>query len=370
MTPRVLIAPDKFKGSLTAKEVSAALAEGLASVDVPSAVLPLADGGDGSVDAAVAAGHRPREVTVAGADGAPVLARVAESESTVVVEVANTCGLSTLPGGRLEPLDASSVGFGHAIRHALGYRRARVVLALGGSASTDGGIGMLTALGFVFHDAAGKCISPVGRDLHRIASVDVSRLVPLSGVDLVIAGDVTNPLLGADGAAAVYGPQKGADAATIGRLERGLQNLVEVLTHGGHPHAGELARRPGAGAAGGLGFAALLLGARMVSGASYFLDLLKFDAAVADADLVVTGEGCLDEQSFQGKLVSAVIGRANRTPVVAVAGGCTISRESASSNGLSDVHTLGNYTTENTAGDPDLSYRVLTEIGEAIGRAS
>jgi glycerate 2-kinase len=365
-----LVAPDKFKGSLDASAVAGALAAGLQSAGVATHTLPLADGGDGSVDAAVDAGYRSRAVTVAGATGHPRTALIALSGSTAVVEVANSCGLATLPGNRLSPLDASSVGFGQAIRHALDLHPRQVVLALGGSASTDGGVGMLSALGFVFRDGRGDRVRPGGRALAQIASVDASHVLGLDAVRLVIAGDVVNPLLGGRGAATVYGPQKGADPAMVGHLEDGLRHLVDVLAHHGYPQAPRLAESPGAGAAGGIGFAAMLLGAHMTSGADFFLDLLGFDDHCAAVDFVVTGEGSIDEQSVAGKLLPALIRRCRDKPVIAVGGRSTLHRSEREGVGLAAVYTLADRTAENTKDDPELSRVLLTGIGREIGIAA
>ncbi|BCI85239.1 hypothetical protein NIIDMKKI_04450 [Mycobacterium kansasii] len=177
---RALIAPDKFKGSLSATEVADNLAHGLAATGVHTVTLPLADGGDGSVAAAVAAGMRPHPWPVADALGRPHTATIAVDAETAVVEVANTCGLATLPRDVLAPMTASSYGFGEAIRHAVGLGVRRIVLALGGSASTDGGAGLLAALGYTFHDSGGQPITPEAHALNRIRRVDVSGAVDLS----------------------------------------------------------------------------------------------------------------------------------------------------------------------------------------------
>jgi glycerate 2-kinase len=367
VTPTVLVAPDKFKGSLTATEVAAAVSEGLAASGVSSVQLPLADGGDGSVDAAIAAGFVARHVTVADASGAPRSTMIAESDDTVLVEVANTCGLSTLPDGRLLPLDASSLGFGQAVRRALDARPARIVLALGGSASTDGGTGLLGALGYVFRDASGRAVRPCGRDLARIAAVDASDAVSLRDVDLHIASDVTNPLLGGTGAAAVFGPQKGADAVTIRGLDDGLSHLVDVLVGQGFADAASVAAAPGAGAAGGLGFAAMLLGAQMSSGADYFLDLLGFEAAAEDCGLVVTGEGRIDDQTRDGKLVSAVVSRSGGRPVVVVAGASTLTDVDRVDAGIEAIYAVSDHADSDTSQDPELTRRILVTIGARIG---
>ncbi|AII06265.1 glycerate kinase [Rhodococcus opacus] len=364
---RVLVAPDKFKGSLTAAQVAEHLSAGLAAAGLDSRRLPLADGGDGSVDAAVAVGFTPHPITVAGATGTPQRGRIAVAGTTAVVEVANTCGLATLPGGRRVPLDAASLGMGQAIGHALRHHPTRLVLALGGSASTDGGMGMLASLGFIFYDAHGRQLRACGRTLPDVHSVDASRAVNLSGVEIVVAGDVTNPLTGPTGAAAVYGPQKGATEADVQFLDTGLNTLIDALTRSGYPEARRVANSPGAGSAGGIGFAAMLLGARMVSGADYFLDLLDFDGYLAGMDLVVTGEGSIDDQTEHGKLLTILARRAHPVPVVAVAGRNTLPRSHWAAAGFDFIYALGDYTDRDTAADPDLTAELLARIGHDIG---
>src|SRR6476469_3040102 len=199
---RVLIAPDKFKGSLTAAQVADHLANGLTEAGAHSRTLPLADGGDGSVAAALANGFHPLTVLVHGATGQKHDSVVAYNDDTAIVEVANTCGLATLPGGVRAPMTASSYGFGEAIRAATTLGRGRLVLALGGSASTDGGIGMLAALGHRFLDRTCQLLDPSAENLNLIHRVDSSHAVDVGGIDLIVAGDVTSPLLGQTGAAA------------------------------------------------------------------------------------------------------------------------------------------------------------------------
>ncbi|MBF6348213.1 MULTISPECIES: glycerate kinase [Nocardia] len=367
---KVLIAPDKFKGSLSASEVADRLAEGLAAAGVDSHRMPLADGGDGSVDAAIAAGFTPRPVTVAGAAGTPAYGRIAAGHGTAVIEVAGTCGLTTLPNGRKLPLDASSLGMGQAISQALRYRPRRLVLALGGSASTDGGMGLLAALGYTFADANGVRLRGCGRSLGRVHTIDSSRAARLTGVEIVVAGDVTNPLLGPNGAAAVYGPQKGATGEEVRFLDAGLNNLVQAFARSGYPDARAAAEAAGAGSAGGMGFAALMLGAEIVSGAGYFLDLLDFDRHLPGCDLVVTGEGSIDEQTVNGKLPTVVARRSYPVPVVAVAGRSTLRPDRWGAAGFTDMHTLGDHTDRDTTDDPGLTRRLLTRIGRQIGCAA
>ena len=368
---RALIAPDKFKGSLTAGEVADALAAGLRSAagygSVHCELLPLADGGDGSVDAAVAAGFTRRSYTVAGPTGQHVSASIAFDGVTAVVEVANTCGLGLLPGGTLEPLNASSRGFGEAILFALSLKPARIVMALGGSASTDGGMGMLTALGCSFLDADGRQLYGSGRALAQIHAIRRTVLPELADTELIVASDVHNPLLGTHGAPAVFGPQKGAGPEEIATLNRGLEHFVAALAAAGFPDAAALAEREGAGSAGGLGYACLLLGATQVSGADYFLDLLDFNTRKDSCDVVITGEGSLDEQTLAGKLPAAVARRSGSRQIIAVAGRSLLPRDRWAEMDLARVYTLAEYTDQDSANDPELSAALLRQIGKDIG---
>lgn len=371
---RVLIAPDKFKGSLTAAEVATAIGQGLDAAGVASTALPLADGGDGSVSAALAAGFTARPVTVTGADGRPVHTEVAVRGSTAVVEVANTCGLATLPRGVLAPMTSSSFGFGQAVGAALQHGARRIVLALGGSASTDGGAGMLAALGVSFLDGTGRDVDPAGETLARIARVDARGLVDLSGVELVLAADVTNPLLGAEGASAVFAPQKGASPAQLRELEAGLDHFAGVLGPRIEDVSDErawdgLADEPGAGAAGGIGFACRWLGARAVPGADYFLDLLGFDDAVASCDAVITGEGRMDAQTLGGKLPAVVAARSAPRPVYAVVGQSQLSNTEQRRLGIQEVHALTELSDTDSSRDPALSRRLAALASEAIAHS-
>ena len=374
---RALIAPDKFKGSLTAGEVADALAAGLRSAagstgragTVHCELLPLADGGDGSVDAAVASGFTRRSYTVAGPTGQPVQASIAFDGATAVVEVANTCGLGLLPGGQLDPLGASSRGFGEAVLFALSLKPARIVLALGGSASTDGGMGMLTALGLQLprrrRPAALRQRRGAGADPHHRAG---PALPELAGTELIVASDVHNPLLGAQGAPAVFGPQKGAGPQD----DRGPRQGPGAFRRQADGRQDSPTRRgwlqhEGAGSAGGLGYACLLLGAKQVSGADYFLDLLDFNARKDSCDVVITGEGSIDEQTLAGKLPAAVARRSGSRPIIAVAGRSLLPQERWSEMDLTRVYTLAEYTDQDSSKDPELSAALLRRIGKDIG---
>jgi glycerate kinase len=358
---KILVAPDKFKGSLTAAEVADSVATGLEQVPgIRCDKLPLADGGDGSVAAAVAAGYRLVPIDTVGPTGEPVHAAVAFDGYTAVVEVANTCGLSLLPDRRLEPLTSSSYGFGQAITAALALRPTTVVLALGGSASTDAGMGMLTALGAVFTDRHGRQLTGNGDQLGSVAAADLRRLGPLQDLEWVVASDVEASLHGGAGAAQVFGPQKGASPTTVHQLDQGLRHFADLLG----PWAEKLAGQPGAGAAGGLGFAGLVLGGRIVSGAHHFLDLLHFNDHVADADVVITGEGRIDDQTLQGKLPFVVAQRSAPRPVHVVVGRNDLAATTESA--FAAIHQLSDYTTADTRSDPESSASVLSTIGRAI----
>lgn len=374
-TVRTLIAPDKFKGSLTASEVAHALATGLrAAGDAPGTagaihceLLPLADGGDGSVDAAVASGFTRRSCTVAGPTGQPVQASIAFDGTTAVVEVANTCGLGLLPDGKLEALNSSSRGFGEAVLFALILNPARIVMALGGSASTDGGMGMLTALGYSFHDAEGRQLYGSGRALGQIQSVHRTGLPALQDTEFVVASDVHNPLRGDNGAPAIFAPQKGATTKEVAFLDDSLGHFLTKMAEAGFPDAESLAAHEGAGSAGGIGYACLLLGAKQVSGADYFLDLLDFNTRKDSCDVVITGEGSIDEQTLAGKLPAAVARRSGARPIIAVAGRSLIPKERWPEMALTRIYTLAEYTDLDSSKDPYLSATLLQQIGKEIG---
>ena len=366
----MVIAPDKFKGSLAAPDVAAHLARGLAAAvpGIRTDEIPIADGGDGTVDAAVAAGYRRVERRVSGPTGEPVTAAFAISSpgDVAVVEAAQACGLSRLPGGQLRPLTATSYGVGELIAAALDAGAWHIVLGLGGSATTDGGAGLIAALGARLLDAAGQPVPPGGAALGGLRMLDLSGLRDLSRVDVLLASDVDNPLLGPDGAATVYGPQKGASAADIPVLESGLARWADMaeaaLDRGFRAQAGTGAAGDGqqagaelpagrfhdwagAGAAGGLGFAALaFLGARVRPGIEVVLELVSFSERVAGASLVITGEGSLDAQTLRGKAPAGVASAARAaspgTPVVAVAGSCSLDEESLAGAGLSAAYAL------------------------------
>jgi glycerate kinase len=395
-SPRVIVAPDKFKGSLGAGDVARRVATGVRAAR-PGAVVeefPVADGGDGTVDAVVAAGFARRRVRVTGPLGAPVQADFAVRGDTAVVELAEASGLRCLPPGTLDALRCGTRGTGEVIAAALDAGARRIVLGVGGSASTDGGTGLLAALGARFLDARGAELPPGGGALTRLARADLSGLDPrVAQTEFILAADVDNPLLGPHGAAAVYGPQKGASPADVALLEAGLARLAAVLgasAVAARPGAGAGAgvaggaglaaqagagagagggagfvAQAGAGAAGGTGFAALaVLGARLRGGIGYLLDLTGFTAALTGADLVITGEGALDAQTLHGKAPAGVAtaARAAGVRVAAVCGRLLLDEPALATLGVERAYAL-------TALEPDPAL-CIAEAGPLLERVA
>ncbi|MFI1383372.1 glycerate kinase [Embleya sp. NPDC020886] len=321
---RIVIAPDAFKGTVAADVASAALAEGWLRVRPDDDVvrLPLADGGEGTLDAvarAVPAAVRMPVPGAPGPDGRPVdSAWLRLPDGVGVVELAAVSGLPLMAAP--DPLGAHTAGLGVVVGAALRAGVSALVIAVGGSASTDGGTGALAALGARFRDLDGRELPYGGGALARLATIDATRLAapPPGGVQILT--DVTNPLLGPTGAAAVFGPQKGASAEDVAGLDAGLARLAALLA--GDPAA------PGAGAAGGTayGFAAAW-NASIVPGAVRVAELAGLPAALAGADLVITGEGCFDATSLHGKVVGTVLDLAHHgagVPVALVAGSVAV----------------------------------------------
>lgn len=322
---KILVAPDKFKGSLTALAAGEAMRRGLLRV-WPSAVIevvPVADGGDGTAEAILSAvGGRRVERSVRGPDGRSVSAWFAllADGVTAVVELATASGLALVPGGTNNPLTASTFGTGELIGAAVDQGARRILLAIGGSATNDAGAGALSALGARFLDASGRALSPGGSALAELSQVDVDLLQRLSGVTIDIACDVDNPFVGPLGASAIYGPQKGASPEDVRALDAALTRFADVV----EAQTGCRFRDvPGAGAAGGVGGGFLALaGARLVPGAALVLDIIGFEERLESVSLVVTGEGRLDRQTLAGKAPFAVAQAARQRgiPVGAVAG--------------------------------------------------
>ncbi|QKW36537.1 glycerate kinase [Actinomadura sp. NAK00032] len=336
---RIVVAPDSFKGSLSAAEVCAAVAAGArrAVPDAEVAAVPMADGGEGTLDCFLAArGGDAVEVAATDPLGRPVKARYALSGDgrSAVVELAAASGLPLVEDVPPDPLNAATGGTGELIADAVRRGAREVLVCVGGSASTDGGTGLLRALGVRFLDAAGAELPPGGAALARLAAIDDSGLPDaVRATRFQVACDVTNPLVGPAGAAAVFGPQKGASAAQVAELDAALTVFADVLAARGGPRVHDL---PGAGAAGGTcGGLAGVLGAEPAAGAALVAAAVGLPAALAGADLVITGEGRVDGQSAGGKVVSAVaaLARESGVPCLALAGGVA--------GPLDELHALG-----------------------------
>ncbi|ONI84481.1 glycerate kinase [Actinosynnema sp. ALI-1.44] len=329
----ILIAPDKFKGSLTAAQVADHLAAVLGRDR--SVILPVADGGDGTLDAAVSAGFRRVPVMAADPIGRVVESAYAERDEVAVVEMADISGLNRID--ELAPRTATSYGTGQVIAAALGAGHKKIIIGLGGSACTDGGAGLVEALGGKLHGVTERG----GTALRTLTDVDLTTLHPgLKDTEILVASDVDNPLLGPRGAAAIFGPQKGANAQDVEDLEAGLatwHTAVRAAT------GVDVADSPGAGAAGGVGYATLsVLNGQFRPGIDLVLDLIGFDSLLAGAELVITGEGSLDEQTLSGKAPAGVAARAVRAgiPVVAVAGRCLLTPAQVSAAGFEAAYAL------------------------------
>lgn len=366
---RVVLAPDKFKGSLSAAQVAAALSEGMhrAGLDVCTSFVPVADGGDGSLAVALASGYRTVAVDAAGPLGEPVAVPIAVRGEAAVIELASICGLQQLPGGHREPELSSTLGLGLAMRAALDAGYARLTVGLGGSSSTDGGAGMLCGLGARILDADGRPLPPRPTDMVRAAAVDLSGLHSrVRSADIAFAVDVQAPLLGDGGAAAVFGRQKGADDAAVERLEHTMRRWAEILGAVAPQADADL---PGVGAAGGVAFAGVALGATLSGGADTFLDLVGFGEALEGADLVVTGEGRLDEQTLMGKAPAVIADRCAAAGIscAAVVGSraSTVADDVLHARGFTSVYELIEEESD-VATSPAASRTALKSVGTRL----
>ena len=322
---KYVVIPDSFKGCLSSGEICDIIAREIRRRDPEARVcaLPVADGGEGTVDAFLGAlGGEKVAVPCRDPYGRPLTAHYGlfPDGKTAVIEMAAAAGLP-LVGEDRRVADTTTYGVGQLIAHALKRGAERILLGLGGSATNDGGCGAAAALGVEFLDAEGKAFVPVGGTLRRIAHIRVDGLLPaLRQAEVIAMCDIDNPLCGESGAAAVFAPQKGADAATVRMLDEGLAHLAAVIEK---DLGRSLLTLPGGGAAGGFGAGSVaFLGARLQMGIEAVLDLTDFDRLAADAYLVITGEGRLDSQSLRGKVVVGVARRARAlgVPVVALVG--------------------------------------------------
>lgn len=370
---RVVIAADKFKGSLTAREVGTSLRTGLLAEvpDLDVVLVPMADGGEGTLEAAASAGYEVREATVTGPLGEPVTAEYVMRGDQAVIELARASGLALVPDDGRDALRATSRGTGELILAALDAGARVVMLAIGGSACTDGGAGMLAALGARLLDADGAKVPDGGGALGRVATVDLAGLDPrVAETRFVLASDVDNVLLGPVGSVAVFAAQKGATAAEAARLELGLTVFARALSQAvddERPHA----MLPGAGAAGGVGFGALAaLGADRWPGVEVVSAITRLRAHLAGSDFVITGEGSLDEQSLGGKTPVGVarIAAALEVPAIAVCGRTSLSDEALAAAGFAAAYAVADRAFSPATSMRDAG-RILERIGAEIARA-
>lgn len=301
---KILLCPDKFKGSLTADEVCESMERGIHRCDSSIEVvkLPLADGGEGTLDVLETSLSLNRvSATVKDPLLRPVSTYYLQNKTQAFIEMASASGLELLKAGERNPLITSTYGTGELIKHALESDVEEIYLLIGGSATNDGGTGMAEALGYRFETMTGHKVSPGGQGLLRITKVDRSETYSrINGVRFTVLSDVRNVLLGPEGASHVYGPQKGADSESVKLLDTGLAALSALLNNG-------FEEVPGAGAAGGLGYGAMsFLNARILPGIEVIMDIVNFREQLEGADLVLTGEGKLDAQTMAGKVISGV----------------------------------------------------------------
>lgn len=373
---RIVIAPDKFKGSLSGAEVIECLRAGLnkaaqeteANFDITA--VPVADGGEGTLDAAIDANFTAETLKVTGPTGEPVDAKYGIRGKDAVIEMATASGLKLLAAGVLNPLGATSRGTGELISAALDRGCRRITLAVGGSASTDGGAGMISALGVRLLDADENEIAPGGGGLAYLERIDASELDErIKQTEFILASDVENVLLGLSGAAAVFGPQKGASPEDISLLENGLKRLVACLGQALGETAAAAANLPGSGAAGGVGYGALaVLQATRRSGTDVVFELTHLHEALDGADLVITGEGSLDEQSLAGKTPIGVAraAAARNIPVVAVCGQNSVDQAVLQRAHIQYVYELSQIA-QSTQDSMHKAAELLEQIGHSIG---
>ena len=362
----ILIAPDSFKGSLAAKEAAQIMAASVKDVFPEATVklLPMADGGEGTVQALVDyKGGKMMEMEVEGPLGDPVKAHygVLADKKTAVIEMASASGLTLIEQNRRDPLRTSTYGTGQLIKKALEDGCEKIFVGIGGSATNDGGAGMAEALGVRFLDEAGNQVPKGGGALSRISKIDHTGLaLELSEVEIIVLCDVDNPLTGKEGASYMYGPQKGADSATVKELDKNLLHFGQMIRKWCKVDVDAL---PGAGAAGGLGAGLIAFAkGRLVPGVECMLEMVEFEKHLIFSDLVITGEGRLDRQTARGKVIAG-IGKAakkHQVPVVAFAG--EIVKDGFEDYGLEAVFSI--------ACGPIKRERLMAEAGNYLKSAS
>ncbi len=374
MSLRILIASDKFKGSLASPVVCEIIEKGLLFVHPGLQItrLPLADGGDGLLDMILHYRHaRTRLAEVSDPLSRPVSARwlLAEDGKTAYIEMAAASGLDLLDPAEYDCMRASTYGTGQLIREAIGMGVEEVIIGIGGSATNDGGIGMAAALGYRFLDGLGRELAPCGESLSRIERIDTTKKMSWEGIRFRVACDVKNPLCGPQGATRIYAPQKGASPAMVEMLEAGMQHYAKALEN----YAGrDVAGQAGAGAAGGLGAGCMaFLQAALVSGTDLAIEYSRADHYAREADIIITGEGRLDHQTLQGKLVSGIasLGRKYNKPVLVICGSLGLSPEDLREAGITAAFSIVNkpMLLEEAMGDASrLLYFISCNIGSIL----
>ena len=345
---KIIISPDSFKGSVSAIEVAQNIEEAILSVDstVQTVTMPVADGGEGTIEAiASCIPTELHERVVCGPMGEKVKAYFAtiEDGQTAIVEMAQASGLPLVPTSERDPRIATTYGTGELMKEALDLGCKKMIIGIGGSATNDGGAGALMALGASFKDSEGAEIALGGSSLVRLDKIDLSGFDKrIYDVDIVVACDVINPLTGANGASAIYGPQKGATPEMVAELDAALEHFADVskvvLREDYHTH-------PGTGAAGGLGFALVAFcKAKFASGIDIVLDVCGFEKQLEDADLVITGEGRIDGQSVCGKVLYGIgtKAKAKNVPVIAIGGGVKEDSEALLDCGINAMFSIAN----------------------------
>lgn len=337
---KVVVAIDSLKGSLSSIEAGNTIKSAILSVKPDASVIvkPLADGGEGTTDAFIEGlGGEKTELSVTGPLGAPVNAYYGylPQTNTAIMEMASAAGITLIPENKKNPLLATTYGVGEMIRHAIGKGCRNFIIGIGGSATNDGGIGMLKALGYSFLDENGQDIGEGGQALSKVMSIDASHICPeLSECNFQVACDVNNPLCGSNGATYIYGPQKGVTEEMKEELDRGMAHFAQITEHVLNNHFSEA---EGAGAAGGLGFALLsYLNARLTPGIELILEAIELEKEVQDADIVITGEGRLDHQTAMGKAPVGVARLAKKygARVIAFAGSVTKDADACNDAGI------------------------------------
>lgn len=342
---KILLAPDKFRGSLDAQQVCQAMTEGIAMVssEIEVVSLPMADGGEGTLDLLLwYSGGKKIKIKVSDPLGRIIEAEygISANGKTAFIEMATASGLRLLTQEERNPLITSTFGTGELIKSAIETGVENIILGIGGSATNDAGIGMAHALGWHFLDDKGQELVPIGENLVKIKNI-IPPPAP-DGMAIVVACDVTNPLYGENGAAYIYAPQKGANIAMVKQLDAGLQNISAIIEKDFEKNIASVA---GTGAAGGLGFGAMFfLNAELKEGVKLLMDLCDFDEKLKDVNLIITGEGKIDGQTLQGKLIKGITHRANKfnIPIAAICGTLDVSPKELQEIGINYATSILN----------------------------